>query len=220
MFIGATILIFIFNKFIAQHDLKNIENIQLAIERNLDHRSKDITFQDPVTREPIKTPVFARHGANADLIALLYNLDPKGDLKLAIHGQHAQLKTKALIRIVVALVIAVICVALIIVFIDYLATNWGWFLFFAMLTVVACFYIILYNFYVWRTAEALKNLKTAENSRTIKKFGRLADETVSSEEESSEDESDSSHEHEDEETQPIVVTEKIVITETIIKKEV
>lgn len=212
LFIVATILIYIINKFIAKHDLQNFDNIQLAIERNLDSRAtKEITFLDPVTGEPIKTPVFAGKGKNADLIALFYNLDPKGDLKLAIHGQHNQLKKKALIRIAILGAIIAVCVALLVVFWDYLDTNWGWFLFFDMLTIVVCFYATLYNFYVWKTADALGAMhKELHHAKTIKKFGRLADETVSSEEESSEEEGDHGHEHEhehDEEAQPMIQAE-------------
>jgi len=154
-----TILAFLLGYSIHHYDVRNFDKVHIAIQKNRGGVVEELSFYDPIERAAIVKPVTSEIREEQRFIRLMYHLDPRDDLKLAVNGKHSQLRSNAKIRTFLFIALFVIFSILAIVFGSYLDSNYGWFIFIALLVMAIAPYGILYNFNVIRATDALTESK-------------------------------------------------------------
>jgi len=161
-------LIYALNFFIhRRYNLGAFDKIQVAIERNRGEVVEDLAFYDPIQKTTIKRPVVSSDPEERRFIVLIYNLDPRDDLRLAINGKHQQLKSNAIVRMLLFGILLVAFTIIVIVFGSYLDTNYGWFIFIGLLALPISLYGFLYNYNVMMTATVLDGSKFKGHERGV-----------------------------------------------------
>ena len=162
------ILIYLLNFFIQRYDINAFDKIQVAIERNRgDVIIEDLHFYDPIAKKVFRRPIVSHDPQERRLISLVYNFDPRDDLKLAVDGKLQLLQSNASLRCILFVVTFVVFTIIEIIFGEYLETNYGWLVFIGLLILPISFYGALYNYNAWRSAIALEEAKNKDYERAV-----------------------------------------------------
>lgn len=175
--IVVAVILFLIGWRLNKYDFNAFDKVQLAIERNQNDTVEGFVFYDPIAKNNIRRPITSHDENETTLIALLYNLDPRDDLKLAVAGRYSKLRSNALIRIILFAILLFGFTVIVIVFSDYLDTRYGWFLLIALIVLPISLYGMLYNYNVWATAVALDSSKYKGTSKLLlSRFSPLVEE--------------------------------------------